>query len=113
MKTYKSILIASLILGILGMMSIPPVFAVETSVSSSPQTLADFQRAYTGTKPAIAYAKYWEARFLAKYPQPTLAVSRMRTEAAPQKGQGTKPGIQPLQGSPHAWALGKISSSKG
>lgn len=112
MKTYKSILIASLILG---MMIIPSVFAVETSVSSSPQTLADFQRAYMGTKPAIAHAKYWEARFLAKYPQPTLVASRMRTEAgaAPQRGQGTKPDIRPSQGSPHAWALGNISSSKG
>jgi hypothetical protein len=93
MKTLKGIFIAALMVGIVS----APVFALETATGSAPQTLADFQKIYSGTKPMVAYAKYGESQFLKKYPQPALNVSRMSVKGAPVRGQGTKPTVLPAR----------------
>lgn len=104
MKTFKFILV-------LGFMAAAaaPAFAMETSAAAPAQTLSEFQRANTGTKPIVAFVKYNESKFLSQFPEVTLNVSNLRTDAT---GSGTKPLIKPSLGSAHSWQSGAVSSHK-
>ena len=61
----------------------PAYAAMEGSAGPGGElTLADFQRMNSGNKPIVAVNKYREYKYRLKHaaPQPTLDVSRMRTE---------------------------------
>lgn len=76
MKTVKGLL------GILALsfvMAAPAYAAYEGGaiVPSTPQkTLGDFQKEYSGTKPVVAFLKYYD--YLKNAPQTTLDVRHMR-----------------------------------
>ena len=58
------------------------------------KSLGDFQKAYSGTKPVVAWHKYQEYLMLEKAPRTTLAPSRMREEtASADPAHGSKPVI--------------------
>jgi hypothetical protein len=96
---------------VLVMMSAMPLYAAVEGMSVAPQTLGEFQRIYSGTKPVVAASEYQASKYVTRLPQPTLTISRIRTEDV-EKGQGTKPGIFPAFGSSHRWTGGKVTSSK-
>ncbi|HTL46958.1 MAG TPA: hypothetical protein VL688_02720 [Verrucomicrobiae bacterium] len=103
MKTFQGIVLA-LLVSAMGV----PAFAVETvetvrtfQTPAEPGvyyfTLEDFQRAYSGTKPIVAYEKFARARYggMYGYPQTTLVTTRIRSDEDLEKGEGTKPHVIP------------------
>jgi hypothetical protein len=87
-----------------------PTYAMVEGVSVTPQTMAEFQRAFSGTKPVIAASEYQASKYVTSLPKTTLTLSRVRTETV-VKGQGTKPGIRPAYGSAHRWIGGEATAS--
>ncbi len=87
---------------ILGLVAAPVYGAMETAAEAPGKTLADFQRAYAGTKPVIAWHKFQEYQMLQKAPRTTLEPSHMRAESKPgvsdeNYDRGTKPVINFLR----------------
>ena len=107
MKTYQRILGMALTFGLV----VVPAYAAVESASGAPQTMAEFQKMYSGTKPVIAAEKFQASQYVKELPRPTLTISRIRVEDV-VTGQGTKPGVLPAFGSAHTWMGGEATSSK-
>ncbi len=66
-----------------------PAFAAGAA-GMAPAPLVDYQKAYTGTKPVVAWTMYQEGKVLGKAPRPTLGPARLRFEAGVRDEVGTK-----------------------
>ncbi len=99
------------LIGLLGVLVVSfvvvwPAYAASegmtTDLPPSVKTLGDFQKEYSGTKPVVAYLKYYD--YLKNAPKPTLGLERMRTGPSilgvgtADQDTGTKPVVKYLKG---------------
>lgn len=98
MKTYKVLIsFIALVFTISG-----TGLALETASVAVPQDLAQFEAAYSGTKPVVASMKFWEAKQIERFPITTLSTERMRIDYDAM-GQGTKAHIKPAKSVSTPW----------
>lgn len=86
MNTYTKVVAVMVVI----LLAVAPAFAAAGAGGIAPAPLAEYQKAYTGTKPVVAWTMFQDGKVLGKAPRPTLGAARMRFEAGVRDDAGTK-----------------------